>query len=91
MFNQSRIRRWPDPPQQNQMKIIVVGGDLEMISRLNLASAPDCLRYYQPAVPVDLHLHERVIITLTFGLLQKNCIAPSFHGQHNYYRHEEAI
>ncbi len=41
MPDQSSIRRWPNPPQQNHVKIVVIRDDFEIIPRLNPAASPD--------------------------------------------------
>ena len=57
MLDQASIRRWPDPPQQNQVRIIVIRDDFKIIPRQNLAAGSDGTGYYQLASLPDCCRH----------------------------------
>jgi hypothetical protein len=40
MFKQTRVCGWPNSSQQDEIKIIVINGNLEVISGLDLAACP---------------------------------------------------
>jgi hypothetical protein len=46
MLHQPGIRRGPNSPKQDEIKIILVGADFEVIARLDLATIPYCFWYY---------------------------------------------
>ena len=46
MLHQSGVRGGPDSPQEDKVEIIFVGGDFEIIARLNLAAGADRFGQY---------------------------------------------
>jgi hypothetical protein len=58
VFDQSGIGAPPNPSQQNQIKVLVVGDDLEIITRFNSPARPNRFRYHELSALADIGRHE---------------------------------
>jgi hypothetical protein len=57
MIEQSGVRSRSNPAEQNQVKIVVIGNDLEIIAGLNLAAVPNRLWDYDLSAFANVGRH----------------------------------
>jgi hypothetical protein len=58
MLDQARIGTGANPPQQNQIKILLIHNYFKIVPRLNFSAYPDSFRDYQLPALTNIRRHE---------------------------------